>query len=78
RHLGFIYQFHNLLPELTAIENVMVPQRIAGVGFAAAHARATQLLERLGLGARLSHLPSQLSGGEQQRVAIARALANKP
>lgn len=78
RHLGFIYQFHNLLPELTALENVMLPQRIAGVAAHKASLRATQLLQRLGLAERTAHLPSQLSGGEQQRVAIARALANKP
>jgi lipoprotein-releasing system ATP-binding protein len=78
RHIGFIYQFHNLLPELTAEENVMMPQLIAGIPQAQAVARAQGLLSRLGLSHRLSHLPSQLSGGEQQRVAIARALANKP
>ncbi len=78
RHIGFIYQFHNLLPELSAEENVMMPQLIAGVGGKAARARAQALLARLGLSARGSHLPAQLSGGEQQRVAIARALANTP
>ncbi len=78
QHIGFIYQFHNLLPELTALENVMAPQLIAGVKAKAAKARARELLERLGLAERITHLPSQLSGGEQQRVAIARALANKP
>ncbi|MFM9890422.1 MAG: ABC transporter ATP-binding protein [Rickettsiales bacterium] len=78
QHLGFIYQFHNLLPELSALENVMLPQRIGGTSANAAKSRATELLTRLGLAARLTHLPSQLSGGEQQRVAIARALANKP
>ena len=78
QHIGFVYQFHNLLPELTAEENVALPQRIAGVGAKQASARATELLARLGLSERLHHLPSQLSGGEQQRVAIARALANKP
>ena len=78
QHIGFVYQFHNLLPELTAEENVALPQRIAGVGAKQASARATELLARLGLSERLHHLPSQLSGGEQQRVAIARALANTP
>lgn len=78
QHIGFIYQFHNLLPELTALENVMMPQLIAGIKTAAAKARASELLARLGLAERVTHLPAQLSGGEQQRVAIARALANKP
>jgi len=78
QHIGFIYQFHHLLPELTAEENVMMPQRIAGVNRASALARAHALLKRLGLAERMHHYPSQLSGGEQQRVAIARALANKP
>ena len=78
KHIGFIYQFHHLLAELTALENVMLPQRIAGVSVAAAAERAEALLVRLGLKDRLTHLPSQLSGGEQQRVAIARALANHP
>ena len=78
KHIGFIYQFHHLLPELTALENAMLPQRIAGVSLKAARGRAEQLLTRLGLAERLTHLPSQLSGGEQQRVAIARALANHP
>ncbi len=78
RHIGFIYQFHNLLPELTAEENVMMPQLIAGVKMAAARERAQVLLARLGLAERIKHLLAQLSGGEQQRVAIARALANKP
>ena len=78
KHIGFIYQFHNLLPELTAIENVMMPQLIAGVKKAMAKERAQALLARLGLAERITHLPAQLSGGEQQRVAIARALANSP
>jgi lipoprotein-releasing system ATP-binding protein len=77
-HIGFIYQFHNLLPELTAEENVMMPLLIAGTKTAEAKGRAQELLARLGLEARVKHLPAQLSGGEQQRVAIARALANKP
>lgn len=78
KHIGFIYQFHNLLPELSALENVALPQRIAGVTRNESSARATALLARLGLAERLHHLPSQLSGGEQQRVAVARAFANKP
>jgi len=77
-HLGFVYQFHHLLPDFTAIENVVLPQLIAGTSQREAEARATELLESLGLGQRLSHKPSRLSGGEQQRVAVARALANRP
>jgi lipoprotein-releasing system ATP-binding protein len=76
--LGFVYQFHHLLPDFTAIENVELPQLIAGRSRADAHERASGLLGALGLGARLTHRPSQLSGGEQQRVAVARALANRP
>jgi lipoprotein-releasing system ATP-binding protein len=76
--IGFIYQFHQLLPEFSALENVIIPQLIAGKAKAAAKARATDLLEDLGLGERTEHRPAELSGGEQQRVAIARAIANKP
>ncbi len=78
QHIGFIYQFHNLLPELTAAENVMMPLLIAGVKTPVAKTRGDALLARLGLAERAKHLPAQLSGGEQQRVAIARALANQP
>ena len=76
--IGFVYQAHHLLPEFNALENVILPQRIAGRPRAEAEANAKRLLEQLGLGARLTHRPSQLSGGEQQRVAVARALANNP
>ena len=76
--LGFVYQFHHLLPDFNARENVVLPQLIHGIARGAAEARADSLLTALGLGARLTHRPSQLSGGEQQRVAVARALANKP
>jgi len=76
--LGFIYQFHHLLPDFNAIENVVLPQLVKGTSRTDADARASELLTTLGLGHRLTHRPSQLSGGEQQRVAVARALANRP
>jgi lipoprotein-releasing system ATP-binding protein len=76
--IGFVYQFHHLLPDFNAIENVVLPQLIRGTAQAAAEERAAELLGRLGLGERLHHKPSKLSGGEQQRVAVARALANRP
>lgn len=78
RGLGFVYQYHHLLPEFSAQENVVVPQMIAGVPRSEAGNRAKELLDELGLGDRLDHRPGLLSGGEQQRVAIARALANRP
>ncbi len=76
--LGFVYQYHNLLPDFSAEENVMLPQLIAGRKAKAARERAAWLLDRLNLGSRLKHRPAEMSGGEQQRVAIARALANAP
>ncbi len=76
--MGFVYQFHHLLPDFSAAENVVLPQMIRGAERPAAQQRAETLLGRLGLGHRLTHRPSQLSGGEQQRVAVARALANRP
>ncbi len=76
--IGFVYQFHHLLPDFNAAENVIIPQMIAGQSRAEAQARAEELLSALGLAERLDHRPSQLSGGEQQRVAVARALANRP
>ena len=78
QHIGFVYQAHNLLPEFTAQENIALPARLAGRARASAIQDALIALERLGLADRATHLPSQLSGGEQQRVAIARALANQP
>jgi lipoprotein-releasing system ATP-binding protein len=76
--LGFVYQFHHLLPDFNAAENVIIPQLIHGASVGAARKRAESLLTSLGLGHRLTHRPSQLSGGEQQRVAVGRALANRP
>jgi lipoprotein-releasing system ATP-binding protein len=76
--LGFVYQFHHLLPDFNATENVILPQLVRGAETAAARTRAETVLGALGLGHRLTHRPSQLSGGEQQRVAVARALANRP
>lgn len=76
--LGFVYQFHHLLPDFSAVENVMLPQLVRDSEMASARGRAEKLLSALGLGHRLTHRPSQLSGGEQQRVAVARALANRP
>lgn len=76
--VGFIYQFHHLLPEFSALENVVIPQLANGVSKAAAEARARGLLEQVGVGARADHRPAALSGGEQQRVAFCRALANAP
>jgi lipoprotein-releasing system ATP-binding protein len=76
--IGFVYQAHHLLPEFSAIENVMLPQMVRGLGRSEARKRASELLSYLGLGERLTHRPAELSGGEQQRVAIARAVANVP
>lgn len=78
QHIGFIFQFHQLLPEFTALENVMIPALIAGTDSRKAKARALELLDYLGLSGRITHKPSELSGGEKQRVAVARALVNQP
>ena len=78
QHIGFVFQFHQLLPEFTALENVMIPAFIAGKGRKEAKERALQLLQDMGLGERAQHKPNQLSGGEKQRVAVARALVNAP
>lgn len=78
KHLGFVFQFHQLLPEFTAIENIMIPAYIAGMKNKEAHNRAEELLEFMGLNDRANHKPNELSGGEKQRVAVARALMNNP
>ena len=78
RHIGFVFQFHQLLPEFTALENVMIPALIAGRGTQEAKAVATEMLALLGLDGRATHKPNELSGGEKQRVAVARALINRP
>ena len=78
RHLGFVFQFHQLLPEFTAIENIMIPAYIAGVSQKAAKEHATELLQFMGLNDRAHHKPNELSGGEKQRIAVARALVNNP
>ncbi len=78
RYVGFVFQFHHLLRDFTALENVMIPQLMGGTGRREAEARAREILDQVGLSERLSHRPGKLSGGEQQRVAVARALANEP
>lgn len=78
KHIGFVFQFHQLLPEFSAIENIMIPALIQGDGIASAKSRAMELLKLMGLESRQSHKPSELSGGEKQRVAVARALINNP
>jgi len=77
-HIGFVFQFHQLLPEFTALENVTIPMLIAGQGMRQASARAKELLDLMGLADRADHKPAELSGGEKQRIAVARALANQP
>ena len=78
KHIGFVFQFHQLLPEFTALENITIPMLIAGQGMRQANARAKELLDLLGLAERADHKPAELSGGEKQRIAVARALANQP
>lgn len=78
QNIGFVFQFHHLLPEFTALENVIIPQLINGTDFSKAEKRSEELLQNVGLIERISHKPAELSGGEQQRVAVARALANNP
>lgn len=78
QNIGFVFQFHQLLPEFTMLENVMMPALIGGVKHREAEARAKELLDYMGLGARMEHKPNELSGGERQRVAVARALVNRP